>query len=468
MDDAIFDHLPPPDSTLWASAAELLKQIHDQLETAQDFYSTDRTCEILAVNQILVHPPTKKLVDRFQHVIGALLLAIRYHELYPQFHTAEELFWRAYRHGHRGEGRISEYIENHFQTYPDNEKKRIRQYILRGRKYHLVHLAVPGLCLILSMTHNILDNVSYDLILVVLKMFMDRDFRDTWGLRQLVDIERNFIMTGRGYLSFCNISWHSSYTEIPRHLDPEPRLDMDSYEFVQLKNIGEPQEHLVQGIKNYLHRYDSEPNIRTEIPTRIYRGRAGSHFAGVLAQFFKRINVCFRRLVKENVTDFMQDVHIFQTFLKIAQSEGTTTDPVVAVTNDTRTSRLYRIGPVGQDIGKAITLILPLDKNLDSDEGFFSYYPGSARWTREQFEDILASKDRKSKALHLPLRDGLLLPEGLVVEYPSEKPCCHYISKTYIAKVPALDELLLRWEATHIIPCTRYISGAMVIDDSTS
>jgi len=154
----------------------------------------------------------------------------------------------------------------------------------------------------------------------------------------------------------------------------------------------------------------------------------------------------------------------------VSQEAGKCTVPLVVLTHEldesqepqeSRKERFYRVGPVGYEHGKAVTLFLPLGTDLR-----FSYVSQSSQWTAEEFEVRLASQDLEleRREIYIPQDEAILVPTELAIGFPM-KPECRFICIAYTPGVARLNVSDMEFEDKYVIPFMRFSWPATEINN---
>jgi hypothetical protein len=149
----------------------------------------------------------------------------------------------------------------------------------------------------------------------------------------------------------------------------------------------------------------------------------------------------------------------------VSRETGRDSEADVVVTNQTCESRPFMLGPVGFTKRKAVTVILPLDESLGPEGGFFSYCPQSIHWTQQELQERLNSGNIPMEEMRVALTQAILVLAELVVQFPAQKPNCHFVTKNYVPNIQHLNEDQKAFEREHVVPFTRNAVKRIVIDD---
>jgi hypothetical protein len=142
---------------------------------------------------------------------------------------------------------------------------------------------------------------------------------------------------------------------------------------------------------------------------------------------------------------------------KEPQEAGNRSEPVVV--NKTDANRPYRLGPVGYERGRVITLIFPLTNNLE-----FFYAPQSFLWERQEFVERLASAEITLDKILVPQNEGILVSAELVIQFPSKQDC-DFVCCYYSLDHPRLGSADFKFEDNHIIHFNRSSAKSFMIDN---
>lgn len=156
---------------------------------------------------------------------------------------------------------------------------------------------------------------------------------------------------------------------------------------------------------------------------------------------------------------------MLQTFCGVSRETGRDSEADAVVTNSTSQSRPFRLGPVGYAKWKTVAVILPLHASLGPEDGFFSYCPESIHWTDQEFLERLKSNDIPMKEMRVGLHEGIVMPAELVLQFPTQRPGCHFVCKGYVPEIRALTQEQLVFERKHVAPFMRNAVKRVIIDD---
>jgi hypothetical protein len=203
--DFILDHFSPVNADI-SNAISALATIDQHVDKARKFFSFDRVYTIRTTDQLgaLIQTPGRNapMEKTCPHVVYILSLALGYHALNLDFDTTSIPFWSTlYNSGYHSEGQMVSFIQQKFSPSTKKEEHQIIRALQRGRRFHFFHVALPGLCLVLSPMPHALDTLQYSMFLSMIQILRSRHYPRILDLAsQLAEIEKTYLSIMREHI----------------------------------------------------------------------------------------------------------------------------------------------------------------------------------------------------------------------------------------------------------------------------